>query len=158
MQTVSILTPAQQEAARQILRAARPGCVAVLRSKPGRGRTAVLRYVHGVMGGVFLGLREVMDSLRSRQPSAVEEAFLGALDRAVASHDTVVVDDLHLVTDVVASGDDGRAFLLDAALTEVLADAAIRRKTLIFGVEDDAPWSIGRRAQSCEIGGLAAGV
>ena len=97
-----------------------------------------------------------MDSMMSHQPSAIEEAFLQMLDRALASHDTVIVDDLHLVTAVVGSCDYGRAFLLDAALTAALADAAIQRKTLIFGVEDDAPWPIQRRAYTWEIPAFTA--
>jgi hypothetical protein len=108
------------------------------------------------MGGAFLGMRQFMDSLASHQPSAVEEAFLEMLDRAAASHQTVIVDDLHLVTAVVGACEYGRAFLLDAALTAALADAAIQRKTLIFGVQDDAPWPIERRACTWRIPAFTA--
>ncbi len=92
-----------------------------------------------------------MDSLAAHQPSALEEAFLHMLDRAIESHDTVIVDDLQLVAAVVGSCDYARAFLLDAALTAALADAAMRKKTLIFGVESEAPWPIQRRAIAWEI-------
>jgi AAA+ superfamily predicted ATPase len=157
MQTVSVLTPTQQEAAAGILSGSQPGSAIVLKSKPGQGRTTVLRHVHAALGGEFLGMRQFMDSLAAHQPSALEEAFLQMLDRAIASHDTVIVDDLQLVTAVVGGCDYARMYLLDAALTAALADAAIEKKTLIFGVEDDAPWPVQRRAYTWEIAAFAAG-
>lgn len=101
-------------------------------------------------------MRQFMESLAGHQPYAIEEAFLDMLDRAVVNHNVVIVDDLHLVTNVVGGFQYPRTYLLDAALTAVLADAAIQRKTLIFGVEDDAPWSIHRRAYTWEIAGFTA--
>jgi SpoVK/Ycf46/Vps4 family AAA+-type ATPase len=101
-------------------------------------------------------MREFMDSMMNHQPSALEEAFLQMLDRALASHDTVIVDDLHLVTAVVGSCDYARTYLLDAALTAALADAAIGKKTLIFGVAEEAPWPIARRAYTWEIAAFTA--
>ncbi|HMD70009.1 MAG TPA: ATP-binding protein [Bryobacteraceae bacterium] len=156
MQTVSVLTPSQEEAAAGILSGSQPGSVTVLKSKPGRGRTTVLRHVHAALGGELLGMRQFMNSVMSHQPSALEEAFLQMLDRATASHDTVIVDDLHLVAAVVGSCDYARTYLLDAALTAALADAAMQKKTLIFGVEDEAPWPIGRRAYTYEIAAFTA--
>jgi SpoVK/Ycf46/Vps4 family AAA+-type ATPase len=102
-------------------------------------------------------MRQFMDSMTVHQPAALEEAFLRMLDRALDSHDTVIVDDLHLVTAVVEGCGYARTYLLDAALTAALAGAAMRKKTLIFGVEDQAPWPIGRRAYAWEIAAFTAG-
>jgi hypothetical protein len=128
-----------------------PGSVLILKSHSGLGRTTVLRHVHNAMGGGFLAMRQLVKSMTGRQPWALEEAFLDTLARAVAAHNTVIVDDLHLLTAVVGAGENSRTFLLDAALTTALADAAIDRKTLIFGVADTAPWPIERRAYSLQL-------
>jgi ABC-type phosphate/phosphonate transport system ATPase subunit len=145
------LTPAQQSAAEGLLQGLPAGDVFVLRGPDGRGKTAVLRHVHRRAGGVFLGARLVLDKLASRGPSAVEEAFLGMLDRALAAHTLVIVDDLHLFTNIVNARDDQRSFLLDAALTAVLAEASVQRRKLVFGTAEEAPWPIRRRAYSLEI-------
>src|SRR5262249_27574628 len=66
--------------------------------------------------------------------------------------DLVFVDDLHLVTNVVEKFYYQRSHLLDAALTAILAEAAVGKKTLVFSVEDEAPFPIQRRASVWEIG------
>jgi hypothetical protein len=85
-------------------------------------------------------------------PFALEEAFLQMIEEALATHDIVIVDDLHLVTQVTDNCDYPRAFLLDAALTAIIGDAAALRKKLVFATVEDAPWPIVRRALTCDIG------
>jgi len=146
MHKTRVLTPVQQNAADQILAACRPGNIISLESGPGRGRTTVLEYVHAAVGGQFLGMRQFMESLSGHAPTAIEEAFLEMLDRAAAEHEIIFVDDLHLISAVVDARDYPRSYLLDAAVTAVLAEAGVRGRTLIFGVEDGAPFPIERRA------------
>jgi ATP-dependent 26S proteasome regulatory subunit len=71
------------------------------------------------------------------------------VDRALEQHDLVMVDDLHLVTEIVNAND--YRYLLDAALTAVLAEMP-RPKKLVFACDGDPPWPIRRRAYSGEIG------
>jgi len=93
-----------------------------------------------------------MDILASRQPAAIEEAFLQMIEEALASHDLVIVDDLHLVTSVVETCNYAR-YMFDAALTAIMGEDGARNKKLVFAVnERDAPWPVRRRAYSCEIG------
>ena len=66
------------------------------------------------------------------------------------------LDDLHLIVDVVDSGNYPRANLLDAALAALVADAGSRNKKLLFAVQDHAPWPVRRRAYSWRIGGFKA--
>ena len=131
--------------------ACQPGNIIVLKAGCGMGRTTVLEHVHAAVGGHFMGMRQFLDALNSHQPSAIEEAFLDMLDRAVAEHALIILDDLHLVSAIVDARDYPRSYLLDAALTAVLAEAALQGRTLIFGVEDMAPWPIHRRAYIWEI-------
>ncbi len=115
------------------------------------GRTTVLAHVHGIAGGIFLGIRQFLNELTARTPEAIEEAFLGILDRALAGADLVIVDDLHLVTAIVDSCSYIRSYLLDAALTAVMSEAVASNKRLIFGTAGDEPPSVGRRASTVGI-------
>jgi transitional endoplasmic reticulum ATPase len=140
------LSPAQQSAADRLSNRLSTGSVFVLRAQPGMGRTTVLSHVHRNTGGIFLGVRQFLNELTARRPEAIEEAFLAMLDHALNESDLVIVDDLHLVTAVVTSCEYSRSYLLDAALTAVLADAVSRNKKLVFGTGDDEPDPISRRA------------
>ncbi len=132
------------------------GDISVLHGSPGSGKSTVLRHIHAALGGVLLGARQFMDSLAQRQPEAIEEAFLHMLEQGLASASLVIVDDLHLITQIVTSYEYPRAFLLDAALTAVLGEALAGGKKLIFAVHGEAPWPIRRRAYSSKIGDFSA--
>ena len=146
------LTPTQQSAADGLLRGLPAGDVFVLEGQPGMGKTTVLLEVHRQAGGAFLGVRQFLDVLIAREPAAIEEAFLEMLDTALAGHDIVFVDDLHLITNVLESCDYPRTYLLDAALTAVLGEAAAQGKKIVFATAGGAPWPVRRRAFRWEIG------
>ena len=145
------LTTTQQAAFERLMAGFPAAYVLVLRGDAGMGKTTVLRKVHAATGGAFRGIGEFLSELVSRTPDAVEEAFLGMLDDALAGHSVVIVDDLHLVTTMVRSRGHGRTYLLDAALTAVLGEAAAQQKTLIFGSAEEVPWPIRLRAFTAEI-------
>lgn len=152
-----LLTPAQQVAAESLLKAIPGAGVLALRGKCGRGRTTILRKIHGDVGGAFLGVGQLMAMLVARQQPAIEEAFFEMVEERLASHDLVIVDDLHLITSVVTSCDYPRAELLNAGLTAILGEAAARKKKLLFGVEaENTPWPIWLRAHCVEMGEFTA--
>jgi len=146
------LTPAQEHAFEWLLAAIPVADVMVLRGRAGAGKSMVLTRVHAVRGGILLGLRTFTESLASQQPSAIEDALLQAIERALEASDLVIVDDLHIITRSASSG-SARTYLLDAALTAILAEAAVARKKLVFSLDGDPPWPIQRRAYSSEIAG-----
>ncbi len=150
-----ILLPAQLRALNKLTEALPAGDVFVLKSAAGAGRTTVLRELHRGSGGVFVGIRDIMHSLEGRDPLAIEEAFLSTMERALDGNEVIVVDDLHLVSAVVNRFHSARQMLLDAALTSLMGDASAWGKKLVFGVEDEAPWSVRRRAYTFEIRDLA---
>ncbi|MCU1276377.1 MAG: ATPase, central domain protein [Bryobacterales bacterium] len=125
------LTPVQQTAAEELLTALCAGHVLVLRAAAGMGRTTVLRGVHSSAGGAFAGVRQFMDILASRQPAAIEEACLQMIEEALARHDLVIVDDLHMVTSVVDSCNYARSYLLDAALTAIMGGRSTEEKAAV---------------------------
>jgi hypothetical protein len=145
------LTPAQHRAAMNLLRGLQVGDVIVLEGEPGTGKTTILQEVHRQAGGKLLGVRDFLEALIARGPAAIEEAFLAMLDAAVAGHDLVLVDDLHLVANIVEDCEYPRSHLLDAALTAVLGEAAAQGKKLVFATHGEAPWPVRRRAITWEI-------
>jgi hypothetical protein len=154
LQNDILLTPAQKRAMEGILGGLSAGNVFVLRSAAGMGRTSVLQRLHNLTGGALVGVREFMRSLAARRPAAIEDAFLDMVEQALAAHHMVIVDDLHLVTNTANNCKYPRAYLLDAALTGIMGEAAAWRKKLVFGVADEAPWPVRRRAYSWEIAGF----
>jgi hypothetical protein len=89
-------------------------------------------------------------------PLPIEDVFLGSLERALASHALVIADGLHFVANAVGRGSIG-SHLLDAGLTALMGDAAAWGKKLVFGVGDEAPWPVRRRAHTFEIRRLPGG-
>ena len=155
-QTGIVLTPAQARTLQGLVEGLAAGDVLTLQGKAGSGKSLILRQLHASTGGVLVGMREFMGSLAERQLQTVEEAFLQMVEQALAAHHIVIVDDLHLVTELVDAYDYPRAFLLDAALTAVLGEASALKKKLVFGVDGEAPWPIRRRAQEWTIEEFAA--
>jgi transitional endoplasmic reticulum ATPase len=151
------LTPAQRLAEKNLtLGIGADGIDAlVLRGDSGFGKTTILERIQQVAGGVLVGMEQFTDLLAERQPGAIEEAFRDLIEWALASHDLAIVDDLHLITEVVESCDYPRGNLLNAVLTAILAGARARGKKLLFAVNDDVPWPLRRRAYSWRIGTFA---
>ncbi len=155
MDTEISLTPAQQAAFDGLLGGIAPGVALVLRGEAGLGKTTILQKVHATRGGALVGARHFMAMLAGRRRLDIEEAFLALIDGALTSHDLVIVDDLHLVNRVADHYNYPWRYLLDAALTAILAEAEASKKTLLFGVEGDTPWPVARRAYSWQIGEFA---
>jgi hypothetical protein len=155
-ETDIILTPAQARALQALVEGLASGDILTLQGRAGCGKSLILRQLHTVTGGVLVNMRELISGLAERQLQAIEESFLQMMEQALAAHDVVIVDDLHLVTELVDACDYPRAFLLDAALTAVLGEASALKKKLVFGMDGEAPWPIRRRAQEWTIEEFAA--
>jgi predicted AAA+ superfamily ATPase len=146
-----LLSPAQQKAF-EALRDGIDACnIVVFKCRPCCGRTTILRQIRGAMGGVMLGMQEFMQSLAQGDPSALEESFVRMVEGALTTSDLVLLDDLHLVTQVVQSCDYQRCYLLDAALTALIARSELLQKKLVVGTDDEVPPPLLRRGFSCQL-------
>jgi transitional endoplasmic reticulum ATPase len=145
-----VLTPAQQPAAEALRSGLACGNVIVLQGDIGLGKTTVLKQLQKETGGLLLGMREFIHALDVQEPYAIEEAWVRLMEASVAQSDLVIVDDLHLIVNVVESFNYPRANLFNAAITAVLENAGAEQK-FVFAVEDDIPAPLKRRAQHCTI-------
>jgi len=76
----------------------------VLQDSGSDGKTTLLDYVHQKLGGVRIGMREFLFELAAYELSAIEGAFLDLIDAEIEQDNLVIVDDLHLIKNVVESG------------------------------------------------------
>jgi len=149
------LSPSQQRAAEGVMRGLERGDCAVLQDRRSDGKTTVLGYVHRQLGGVVIGVRKFLARLAAYEPAAIEEAFLDLFDEHIAEHDLLIVDDLHLIKNVVESCDYIRKSLFDAVLTAALESAAADRKKVLLAC-DEIPDVLSRRGHSWFIEDFAA--
>jgi AAA+ superfamily predicted ATPase len=149
------LSPSQRRAAEGVMRGLERGDCAVLQDRSSDGKTVVLGYVHRKLGGALVGVRQLLTKLAAYEPAAIEEAFLDLIDEQLAEHDLLIVDDLHLVTNVVESCDYIRKSLFEAVLTATLETAATARKKVLFAC-DEIPYVLSRRGHSWFIRDFAA--
>src|SRR5215813_5541261 len=92
------LAPAQERAYQWLIEAIPAADVLVLRGRPGAGKTTILQKIQASAGGILLGMRQFLKSLAAHQPYAIEEALLRMIEDALETHELVIIDDLHLVT------------------------------------------------------------
>lgn len=141
------LCPAQQRAFEELMRMSTVGKVLVLFGNSGTGKTTVLREAHRELGGAFLNMREFTEAMRGHHPLSLEETFEEIVMEALGAHDVVIVDDLHLLNNVVCCGHFyPRMSFLNAPLTTLSAYASEAKKLLIFCSERAAPTPIHQRA------------
>jgi transitional endoplasmic reticulum ATPase len=116
------------------------------------GKTSVLRRIQAQGQGTLLNARNFLCLLRTRQPAALEETFFDLIEQALKSHELVIIDDLHLITNVVEAYEYPRSHLLNAVLTALATEAETQGKKLIFSFEgNNAPAAIQIRAFGCKI-------
>jgi ATP-dependent 26S proteasome regulatory subunit len=143
------LCPAQQLVLEGLSACLDGGNVFVVAGDTGMGKTTVLRHVHEKVGGAFLSMAEVLDATRRQHPLAVEEAFEQLVLEALRAHGCVIVDDLHLLNNVLGCCHFyPRTGFLNAPLTVMATYAAEAGKRLIFGDGGNTPGPIRQRADA----------
>ena len=149
-----VLTPLQLEVAASLSESLAVSSVVVLQGPSGSGKTAILQWLQGTGEGVCLGAQHLPGIRLAHGPAAIEETFFRMIEDALADHDLVFVDDLALISDAANGGGHGRAHLLDAALTAILAEARALGKKIVFTAQEEIPWPIRRRAVVVPVAGV----
>ncbi|HEY2586294.1 MAG TPA: ATP-binding protein [Tepidisphaeraceae bacterium] len=142
------LSPSQQRAADALESAlAKEGNCLTLWCRSGLGRTTVLRELQRRTGATLLTVRELVETLSARHPLAIEESFYRVVCDALSASDRVIVDDFHLLTDIVTGCHAyPRANYLAIPLMALATRAAEAGKKLILGTEGQAPSPLHDRA------------
>jgi SpoVK/Ycf46/Vps4 family AAA+-type ATPase len=151
------LCAAQQQAFDSMLRLLPLGNVFVLYGHPGSGKSTVLHTLHQELQGAFLNMKDFIDAMRDRHPLAFEETFEQMVMDALRANEIVILDDLHLLNNVVGcNGGYPRLRFLDAASTTLSMYTIEAQKKLIFGSGAGAPEPINDRAFYAAIGEFKA--
>ena len=131
------LSPSQHHARHAVLEAARTGNVALLLGASGKGKTTILQDIHAETGGVLLTMRDAMGPIGGHHPLAIEDALYAFLSGALATHDVVLMDDLHLITSTICCGGMyPRMGLIAAPLTALVEEARAAGKLLVLAMEE----------------------
>jgi len=141
------LCPAEQRAFEALISISSVGHTLALYGGTGAGKSTVLREAHRELDGAFLNMKDFVEAMRGRHPLALEETFEEMVMGALRAHDVVIVDDLHLLNNVVCCGHVyPRMGFLNAPLTTLSTYAAEAGKRLLFGSERGAPAPVHQRA------------
>jgi len=119
------------------------------------GKSTILAKLAAEVNAIQIDSLEFLDSLADRHPLAIEEAFVETVRLALKSGRPVIVDDLHLVVNVVSGcGSYPRSGLIEAAVETLVAEAAALGQKVVFGTQGALAGSIGNRAYVAEIEGF----
>src|SRR5690348_3532944 len=95
------LCPAQQKAYAVLQRALTIGSPIIVHGETGQGKTTILNELHRQIGGAFLTMTDFTEAIRKQNPLAMEETFYELLHSTLLKNDIVILDDLHLINDVI---------------------------------------------------------
>jgi predicted AAA+ superfamily ATPase len=98
-----VLSPAQSKVCDDLRQALTPESIAILRGTAGLGKTTIIKTLQGCLGGIIIGAKDFLALLMKRAPVAIEETSLELVQTTFETHDTVFLDDFHLMIDVVVS-------------------------------------------------------
>ena len=143
------LSPAQTAAFDELIKALPIGNIFVVWSHTGMGKTTILKELHGLKGGKFLTMTDYIQQLSTQDPLKMEETLESILMDAFSSHELVILDDLHLIYDVICGCGYGSAYprgkYVEAILTSIAGRIIESGKKLILSFEGSIPAPIRSR-------------
>jgi ABC-type polar amino acid transport system ATPase subunit len=142
------LSPTQEKVVANLLESLAFGRIMVIWGGSGFGKTTMLNKLREVKfpDAPMLSTIDFLSVMQDRDPFALEEAYAGMLLKALDKHDTLLVDDLHLLNDALCCGYAyPRKDYFVGPLTAVVAEAVRTEKRLIFTSRGSAPRPIANR-------------
>jgi predicted AAA+ superfamily ATPase len=143
------LSPAQQQTLNLILDRWPHANLFNVTGGCGSGKSTLLRELRRRFGGSLLTIAD-LTAATDRHPLALEDMFLERVRAALAHHDFVFLDDLHLITSVVSGGCNGypRGGWIAAHLQTLVEDLASTPQKLILASDYGLPHPSASWAQS----------
>ena len=130
------LTPTQQIAFDELVRAAVPGQVVVLFGNQGTGRTTILDRLADRLGGTVLGAPALESAVNGHHPLAIEDAFYDMVGSALEANPVVLVDDFqYLAQTIEGCRAYPRGGFIAVATTALAERVAERGSTLVIASE-----------------------
>ena len=129
----------------------------VIQAAPGMGKTTLLEHFRELHGGTLLSLIDFADLMRGQHPLALEETFHDWARHALDSSDTVLIDGLDLLSDVVSGcGSYPRTGYLELILSSLAVRAVAAGKRLVIALHGWAPASLRNRGRAFDLEEFAA--
>lgn len=100
---MTLLSSVQQRAYNEVMRTLKPGACITLTAGPGAGKSTILRELQVELGGAWVGAAELVEAGAAAHPLALEDGFHARVWAALDAHDTVFVDDFHLLANPTAA-------------------------------------------------------
>lgn len=138
------LTPKQQQVFDGISAIKDFTNILVCSGEKGSGKTTVLRALHEQTGGAFLAMGDILPSMLISHPLNLEDQFADLIINALNEHNTVYVDDLHLVMNAVGICNHfyPRSGYIEIPFTHVAAFTRSNNKRLFIGTDSELPKAI----------------
>jgi transitional endoplasmic reticulum ATPase len=141
------LSPSQKRVVDELRHDWTDGNAFVIWAPYGLGRSTMLRAVHEERGGVLIGMAAYLDRLATAEPLALEETLHQVLMDALRENEVVLVDDLHLLNNVVCCNTFyPKKDFLHAPLEVAAAYAREKGRKLVFALAGQAPLPVHSRA------------
>lgn len=141
-------SPSQSKVLADLEKSLEFGRIHVIWGATGFGKSTMLAEIRRrrFANAPLLSTRDFLRTMHNRDPMAMEEAYGDMLRAALEEHDVVLVDDLHLLADVVTCNHFyTRKDYLNVPLTAIAEEVEERGKTLIFGCKGGTPAPISAR-------------
>lgn len=151
------LSPRQQRALESLTAALQRHFFVRLHGQPSRGKSTILRTLHGQTGGIFLSARDYVEAGLTRDPIAIEESFFTFLSAKLIerAQEYIYLDDFSAILRPAAGPGNPRQGYMELAIKAVLDSAITRGKKLIFEENSIESEELGRRSLSIEVQALA---
>lgn len=126
------LSPSQSETVAMVERMMEEFNLILIRGGKGMGKSTIVRCLHHRHGGGVIGAREILESADPFHPLQMENAFLNLMVRELARHDLLLVDDLHLFTNLYHGQFYPRSGLQEATFAALAAYVVEAEKCVVF--------------------------
>ncbi len=143
------LCPAQKRVFDSLLGGIQVGSILRVWSGTGRGKTTILRELHGRVGGAFLSMKEFVEASATKHPLALEETLYQLIMGALKANSMVIVDDVHLL-DLYSAGCHfyPRSGYFNSIMMGLCTYALEAKKKLIFGTKSQLAEAADQRSYS----------